>query len=72
MLPHKEGHPSVYAIRVADGAILWSHLLTEGKNGWITSFGVERGLLYVGVNDEASPGGQVYAWQSQTGRENWR
>jgi outer membrane protein assembly factor BamB len=72
MLPHKEGHPSVYAIRVADGTILWSHLLTEGKNGWITGFGVERGVLYAGVNDEASPGGQVYAWQSQTGRENWR
>jgi outer membrane protein assembly factor BamB len=72
MLPQKEGQPSVYAIRVADGTILWSHLLNEGKNGWITGFGLEHGVLYVGVNDEASPGGQVYALQSQTGRENWR
>jgi outer membrane protein assembly factor BamB len=72
LLPHKEGHPSVYAIRIADGAILWSHLLNEGRNGWISGFGVERGVLYAGVNDEAGPGGQVYAWQSQTGRENWR
>jgi outer membrane protein assembly factor BamB len=71
MLPHKEGHPSVYAIRVADGTILWSQLLNEGKNGWITGFGVEQGVLYAGVNDEAGPGGQVYAWQSQTGGENW-
>ena len=72
MLPQKEGQPSVYAIRVADGTILWSQLLNEGKNGWITGFGVEQGVLYAGVNDEAGPGGQVYAWQSQTGRENWR
>jgi len=72
LLPQKEGHPSVYAIRVADGTILWSHPLNDGKNGWITGFGVEQGVLYAGVNDEAGPGGQVYAWQSQTGRENWR
>jgi outer membrane protein assembly factor BamB len=69
--PHKEGQPSVYAIRVADGTILWSQLLNDGKNGWISGFGVEQGVLYAGVNDEAGPGGQVYAWQSQTGRENW-
>jgi outer membrane protein assembly factor BamB len=72
MRPHKEGRPSVYAIRVADGTILWSQLLNEGKNGWITGFGVVHALLYAGVNDEAGPGGQVYALQSQSGRENWR
>jgi len=71
MRPQKEGQPSVYAIRAADGTILWSHLLNDGKNGWITGFGVEQWVLYAGVNDEAGPGGQVYAWQSQTGRENW-
>jgi eukaryotic-like serine/threonine-protein kinase len=62
----------VYAIRVADGTTLWSQLLNDGKNGWITGFGVEQGVLYAGVNDEAGPGGQVYALQSQTGRESWR
>jgi outer membrane protein assembly factor BamB len=51
--------------------VLWSKLLNEGKIGWITGFGVEQGVLYAGVNDEAGPGGQVYAWQSQTGRESW-
>jgi outer membrane protein assembly factor BamB len=71
-LPQKEGKPSVYAIRIADGTILWSHLLNEGKNGWVSGFGVEHGVLYAGVNDEASPGGQVYALQSQTGKESWR
>jgi outer membrane protein assembly factor BamB len=72
MLSQKEGQPSVYAIRAADGTILWSHLLNEGKNGWISGFGVERGVLYAGINDEARPGGQVYALQSQTGKESWR
>lgn len=72
MLPHKDSQPSVYAIRIADGTILWSQLLNEGKNGWISGFGVEQGVLYAGVNDEAGPGGQVYALQSQSGRENWR
>jgi outer membrane protein assembly factor BamB len=72
LLPQKEGQPSVYAIRVAEGTILWSQLLNEGKNGWIIGFGVEHGVLYAGVNDEAGPGGQVYALQSQTGRESWR
>lgn len=71
-LPQKEGKPSVYAIRIADGTILWSHLLNEGKNGWVNGFGVEHGVLYAGVNDEASPGGQVYALQGQTGKELWR
>jgi len=63
---------SIYALQATDGKLLWSHLLNEGKNGWITGFGLEHGVLYAGVNDEASPGGQVYALQSQTGRENWR
>jgi outer membrane protein assembly factor BamB len=71
-LPQKEGKPSVYAIRLADGTILWSHLLNDGKNGWVNGFGVEHGVLYAGVNDEAGPGGQVYALQGQTGKELWR
>jgi outer membrane protein assembly factor BamB len=29
-------------------------------------------VLYAGINDEARPGGQVYALQSQTGKESWR
>jgi outer membrane protein assembly factor BamB len=72
MIPQKEGKPSVDAIRIADGTMLWSHLLNDGKNGWVNGFGVEHGVLYAGVNDEASPGGQVYALQSQTGKESWR
>ncbi|GAC1350153.1 MAG: hypothetical protein NVSMB27_29940 [Ktedonobacteraceae bacterium] len=72
ILPQKEGKPSVYAIRIADGTILWSDLLNDGKNGWVNGFGVEHGVLYAGVNNEVSPGGQVYALQGQTGKELWR
>ena len=72
-IPYKEGVSTLYAIRAADGALLWHFTMNNGKNGMVGWLSVGDGVIYASVMDISTPTskGHFYALQSATGSVLW-